>query len=446
MSISLEPHTVAKRAPTDSERVERSPGVLVACPDARPPAYQAAVGFARQGQLQQFVTAFYYRGHGPISELARRYFPCHFLKWRKRLNRRRNRSIPADRVVSVPSFDVALLVEFRISGKFPRLGRALARWRTRRFDRRVASIVERTRPSLVFMFSDGGSEYTLPTCRRLGIPTILSMVTGDVREERELLETEAKLAPDYFPLYLGGGRLDREAMDWLHERRLSEVKQADLILVPAEHIASELVRHGTSRERIKVVPYAADTRRFRPSDNSRPNGECVFLFAGGIAQRKGIKYLLDAWDRIRRPGLRLQLLGGLPEELGPLACRLDSVEILGRVGHSDVPALMARADVFVFPSLFEGSAVVTYEALACGLPCLVTPQAGSVVRDGLEGFVIEPRDVQGLAQAMARLADDPALRRKMAKAARLRAEQFDWPRYHRSLEEAAAELGVFPNG
>ena len=55
---------------------------------------------------------------------------------------------------------------------------------------------------------------------------------------------------------------------------------------------------------------------------------------------------------------------------------------------------MAAADVFVFPSLFEGSAVVTYEALACGLPCVVTPEAGSVVRDGVEGLVVPSADVE----------------------------------------------------
>ena len=79
---------------------------------------------------------------------------------------------------------------------------------------------------------------------------------------------------------------------------------------------------------------------------------------------------------------------------------------------------MAAADVFVFPSLFEGSAVVTYEALACGLPSVVTPDAGSVVRDGIEGFVVPPRDVDDLAAAMEQLGNDPELRARMAAAAR----------------------------
>ncbi len=79
---------------------------------------------------------------------------------------------------------------------------------------------------------------------------------------------------------------------------------------------------------------------------------------------------------------------------------------------------MAAADVFVFPSLFEGSAVVTYEALACGLPSIVTAEAGSVVRHGLEGLVVPARDVEALAEAMERLGCDPGLREDFAASAR----------------------------
>src|SRR5205814_3856754 len=140
-----------------------------------------------------------------------------------------------------------------------------------------------------------------------------------------------------------------------------------------------------------------------------------------------------AWTRVRRPGWRLQLLGPPPRDVSPLRPYLDEVELLGRVSHSEMPSRMAAADVFVFPSLFEGSAVVTYEALACGLPSIVTPNAGSVVRDGVDGFLVASRDVEALAKSMERLGDDAELRATMAVEARRRAEAFDWPRYHASL-------------
>jgi glycosyltransferase involved in cell wall biosynthesis len=89
--------------------------------------------------------------------------------------------------------------------------------------------------------------------------------------------------------------------------------------------------------------------------------------------------------------------------------------------------------VFVFPSLFEGSAVVTYEAMACGLPCIVTAEAGSVVRHESDGLIVPARDVEALAGAMERLGTDAAFRAACAGSARAQAEAHDWPRYHNAV-------------
>jgi glycosyltransferase involved in cell wall biosynthesis len=394
--------------------------------------------------LDRLVTGFYYGGHGPISEAARQLLPCQFARLRRALRKRHDRRIPASSVQSSWSFDAALAVENRLAARGLDAQHAVARWRTRRFDRIVARAIERRRPDAALVFSDVGTEHALPACRRLGIPSILSMVHGDVREEKAVLEREAQESPDFFPIYLGDGRLDLEALDWLHERRLRDIERADRILVPSDHIAQTLARHGTPRERISVIPYAADTRRFVPLPEKRHDASCTFLFAGGITQRKGIKYLLEAWRQVRRPGWKLQLLGALPSDPGPLLAYLGDVEHLGRVAHSEMAAKMAAADVFVFPSLFEGSAVVTYEALACGLPSIVTPESGSVVRDGVDGYAVPSRDVEALALSMERLGTDVELRASMAVSARERAEAYGWPRYHAALIAALEETMFVP--
>jgi hypothetical protein len=414
--------------------------VLVACPDARPPAYQAVIGLARADLLQSFRTAYFHRGDGPLLTLGSRLAPGPSARLQRVLRRRQHPEIPRANVRSVWSYDLALQIEGRIAVRHGRSRRWVARWRTRSFDRGLARALAQDPPEGALIFSDVGSEFALAACRELGIGTALSMVHGDVREEREVLAQEAETAPDFFPIYLGDGVLDREALAWLHDRRLRDLELADRVLVPSDHIADTLVRHGTPRERVRVIPYAADLERFRPVPAKRHEASCTFLFAGGITQRKGIKYLLEAWRRVRRPGWRLQLLGPLPRDPGPLIPYLGEVEHLGRVGHAEVPARMAAADVFVFPSLFEGSAVVTYEALACGLPSVVTPNAGSVVRDGVEGFVVPARDVEALAERMERLGADPALRARMSVEARTRAESFGWSRYHQAVVSAMREL------
>jgi hypothetical protein len=407
--------------------------VLVACPDARTPAYQAALGLARAGRLGRLITAYYHSGEGVVWKAARRVAPRVTARTERLLKRRHEPGIPAGRVRSDWGFDLTLAAERRIATLDPKLRRRLARSRTRRFDAIVARALARDCPRAALVFSDVASEFALPECRRLGIPSVLSMVHGDVREERRVMELEAEAAPDFFPIYLGAGEVDPSEMAWLHERRLHDIELADRILVPSEHIAGELARHGTPRARIAVVPYAADTQRFVPDSKKNHGASCTFLFAGGITQRKGIKYLLEAWRLARRPGWRLQLLGALPADPAPLAPYLDEVEWLGRVPHAEVPARMATADVFVFPSLFEGSAVVTYEAMACGLPCIVTAEAGSMTRDGRDGIIVPARDVQTLAAAIERLGTDPALRAVFSASARAQALAHDWFRYHDSV-------------
>jgi alpha-maltose-1-phosphate synthase len=419
--------------PPDKNLDEIRDHVLVACPDGRTPAYQAAVGLARVGRLRRFVTAFYYSGQDPFTGLIKRIAPRPFGRCERLLRRRHEPEIPARRVRSDWGFDLALAAERRMATRRPGLRLRLARWRTRRFDRIVEQTLLRDRPGAALFFSDVASEFALPACRRLGIASVLSMVHGDVREERRVMQFEAETAPDFFPIYLGNGEVDPREMAWLHERRLRDIELADRILVPSEHIALELVSHGTPRDRIAVVPYSADTRRFVPDRAKTPGTNCTFLFAGGITQRKGIKYLLEAWRLVRRPGWRLQLLGALPANTGPLRPYLDEVEWLGRFPHSEVPARMASADVFVFPSLFEGSAVVTYEAMACGLPCIVTAEAGSVARHGRDGLIVPARDVESLAAAMERLGTDAAFRAACAALARAQAEAHDWDRYHNAV-------------
>jgi glycosyltransferase involved in cell wall biosynthesis len=415
--------------------------VLVACPDARPPAYEAAAGLAACGQLDRFLTGYYARSGPELHPVARRLAPGLAARAEGLRRRRWHAGLPGECVRSTFAFDLALAAENRLGTRSPRLRGALARARTDRFDRDVARMLDARRPGALLAFSDVASEHALPLARKRGIPTLLSMVHGDVREEKLVLEREAQRSPDFFPIYLADGPIDGPALAWLHERRLRDLALADAVLVPSEHIAGWLTRNGTPAHRVSVVPYAADTQRFAPDASKAPSPDrCTFLFAGGIVQRKGIRYLLEAWRRVRRPGWTLQLLGGLPADPAPLEPYRDEVRWLGRVGHAEVPAVMAAADVFVFPSLFEGSAVVTYEALACGLPSVVTAAAGSVVRDGIEGLVVPSAEVEPLAEALERLGTDPELRAEMAVAARARALAFDWPRYHDAIAAAVAAL------
>ena len=216
---------------------------MIACPDARPPAYQAVIGLSQAGLLDRFITSSYFNPDLPLARLARRVAPQRYAKWEMMLRRRNHPEIPSERVCALSIVDVLLRIESRVAGRGGH-SQAQAPARTSTYNLvRSTAVPNCGAPSPCPHFSSSAtlaSEWTLPLCRRLGIPTVLSMVHGDVREEIEVLDQEANLAPEYFPIYLGDGFLDRKELDWLHQRRLRDIELADLILVPSDHIASRL--------------------------------------------------------------------------------------------------------------------------------------------------------------------------------------------------------------
>jgi glycosyltransferase involved in cell wall biosynthesis len=102
--------------------------------------------------------------------------------------------------------------------------------------------------------------------------------------------------------------------------------------------------------------------------------------------------------------------------------------------HDQMPSAFRAADVFVFPSLLEGSASVVLEAMASGLPVVVTPNAGAdAVREGIDGFVVPIRSPEAIAERLDRIGADDALRERMGRAARERAHEFTWAEFRRSF-------------
>jgi glycosyltransferase involved in cell wall biosynthesis len=111
----------------------------------------------------------------------------------------------------------------------------------------------------------------------------------------------------------------------------------------------------------------------------------------------------------------------------------DDVDFVGPVPRSEIFAQLDWADVYLLPSLVEGSATSTYEALTAARPVVCTPNCGSVVRDGVEGYIVPIRDVDAIVEKLERLAGDADLRTTMGEAAGRRAAEMDYNAYARGL-------------
>jgi glycosyltransferase involved in cell wall biosynthesis len=116
------------------------------------------------------------------------------------------------------------------------------------------------------------------------------------------------------------------------------------------------------------------------------------------------------------------------------------LQLHGPVPRAEIARHFVWADVFLLPSVCEGSATVVYEALAAGLPVVTTPNAGSVVRDGIDGFVCPCGDAESICEKIEVLGRDRNLVATMAREARLRSLDYDVASYGRRLLAAVATL------
>ena len=215
------------------------------------------------------------------------------------------------------------------------------------------------------------------------------------------------------------------------ERFLEEYDLATLVVVLSEKAAESFRAANFPDEKMFYLPRGVDVDRFQP--RTRPP---VFraIFSGALIERKGIHHLLEAWHRLDLANAELWLLGSVHEEAKPHLKKFwrDNIRVLGF--KRDLENYLNQGSVYIFPSRLEGSAKTIYEAAASGLPMITTREAGDVVRDGVEGIIVRPGDVDAIAAAIEHLYRHPEIVASMSAAARQRVvENFTWDHYRTRL-------------
>ena len=278
----------------------------------------------------------------------------------------------------------------------------------------------------------GSSLRSLRYCREEGILSFMENPAPHVRygeeifrSEYDALGTRWKKTPELFPGFFGFSLGDQQ----------EEYDTARYLILESEFTRDTFLAQGFPASKLVVLPRGVDTVRFRPPEGPRPDRPFRVVFFGPLGVRKGARYLLDAWSKLKLRDAELVMLGSVQADLQPVVERFaaadPTIRLVGFV--KDYARFYHDSSVFVLPSLSEGSAKTTYEAMACGLPVIVTPNAGSVARDGEDGFLVPPRDSDALQEKLRKLYEDRGMREAMGRNARKRAEMFTWDAHRKEL-------------
>ncbi|MDX2128578.1 MAG: glycosyltransferase family 4 protein [Chloroherpetonaceae bacterium] len=387
-------------------------------------AYETAHALEKAGLLRKIYTSFYDKAQlGQFQKLIKRFIPTSLLK---KISNRKHPSLNEAHVVSyffpeliyrIPPF-VKLFGRYQIMNLVSDL-----------FDRRVAFQLQECS---VFHGFESCVEHTMKRAKSLGAITVLDQPIFHHMTIREILTEEYAAYGLQPPIY---ARKD----DWNIRRKRREISLADYLFVPTEFIKADFARRGFDASKIFVIPYGFNPKRFQ----QQPNTDNTFrvICVGIIGFRKGMLYLLEAFKKLNLPNAELLLVSPIDEEFKPVLAKYEGhFRHIHSIPNEKLSEYYANSTVFCLPSLIEGSALVTYEAMGSGLPLIVTPNTGSVMRDGQDGFQVPIRSVESLMEKIEFFYQNPLRAKEMGQSAYQYIQSFTWERYHERVQEAYQQI------
>ena len=338
----------------------------------------------------------------------------------------RQSEIPADRIRPI-RFQPTRLVSFLKARYYYTLKRMA-------LDRRTARHIRRHGCDI---FHGWTTEclHSLEEAKRIGAKTIVERPAPHPATVRCIFREEYQRWG--IPLPRDGGNRWLRRIDWAYRDSVIapiEFSLADLVVVQSEFCVRSFIEQGFPTGKIVLLPRAVHLKKFPPPVEPKEDPFRV-LFVGTVSLRKGFLDLLRAWTELALPGGELWVVGAVHDEIVPFlgSCRDDpSIRFIGHV-REGADRFFSASTVFVLPSLIEGSANTNYEAMAAGLPVITTLNAGSIVRDGIDGFIVPIRDPDAIKERLFLLYKNREMARAMGKSGQDRVAVSSWETYENRL-------------
>jgi len=229
------------------------------------------------------------------------------------------------------------------------------------------------------------------------------------------------------------------------KRELKEYEQSDFVLVPSKFAQNTFKKYNIFKT--KVLTFPSNNKIFKSKNKKKiffSSNKFKIIYVGSLSLRKGLPYLLDAFNRLNFKGKELHLVGLKTNDYRLFKHKIDfSKTILhGHLSQSKVNNLLNKSDVFVMPSLEEGAAIAVAQAMNTGLPVIVTKNTGweEVVRKKSTGYVIDIRNSKILYQKLNHLIKNKSILEKFSRNSLKYSKNKTWDNYVSQLNQLVNTL------
>lgn len=271
----------------------------------------------------------------------------------------------------------------------------------------------------IFMFYNGSGLNTCKKAKERNIITVVEAVNSHVDYQETIMRREYEsLKLNWVPFH------KREK-----QRRIAEYELADYILLPSNFVKRSFLEYGFSEEKLLKVPYGFNSfLEDKVNITDRRNDDFTILYVGSISVRKGLRYLVQAFNELKHPRKRLVIVGPIAKATGLENIPMQSnIEFRGVLKGKQLEKEYLNADVFCLPSIEEGLALVLGEALSFGIPIIATKNTGveDIITDKKEGFIVPIRSSKDILEKLDLLASDPFLLENMKNRALEKSKHLD---------------------
>ncbi len=240
------------------------------------------------------------------------------------------------------------------------------------------------------------------------------------------------------------GLVDKPRVHSWEKKMVEELEETDHILAPSGFVKKTLTDKGLPADNIHVIPYGANLTRFYPAPQKRKDAVFRVIMVAQLNPRKGHKYLLEAWKKLNLPNAELIFIGAMRPEMEKVLKPYQGLYTYkGVVQNHELIKYLHESDVFVMPSIEEGCSVAPLEAMACGLPVIISENTGAdaYFKEGIHGYVVPIRSAEAIAEKLLKLYSEPDLREQIRNN-NIAATQQDlsWLKYADNLQQLYKKL------
>ncbi|MCC4044173.1 glycosyltransferase family 4 protein [Enterococcus gallinarum] len=363
---------------------------------------------------------------------------------KKRANQRYSEIMKDDVIQFYEILGLVSLILLRIDKKrllYPKFNRFLYK----KFSKKVAKFALHYKPDVLIMYDGQASTcFEILSKNNSKITRVLDMSSLSLPYMKNIYEKDMKINPLYkrdllkFSDYIFNDKNQKDAV--------KEINLADSIFVPSE-ICRKSILYVNKKSKIFIIPYGFKNTPTDSTYKFKPNSTTLnFIYTGSVNQRKGISYLFESVNQIKRKfperDFRLTIIGKYDKNNEIISKYFNDFTFRGFLLKEKVIEELKEADLMIFPSLSDSFSFSVLEALSIGVPVICSDNTGAsdIIEDGKNGFVFRTQNIEDLVRKIELAISSEKHLKEMGRQAKKSVEIYTWDNYSNKIGEVLKEI------